>query len=150
MDETENIDLEVLALCLGVDRIAQLSCTSHEAIHSLLFSLHPENHRFFSFIRDCLISYIKKLGTKEAATRLGISSYVLDSILESSDSLQSSKTPSQKPEDENSLDSLKYTPEGRRIYTKTFKYKVVTEYLASRNLNSVCKKYGVHNAHVSN
>ncbi|OMJ76197.1 hypothetical protein SteCoe_24493 [Stentor coeruleus] len=78
-----NIDIEVMVLTLGIQKAAQVLETSEEALHVLMGEFSPNNQKFFLFIKDCLLSYIKKVGNKSAEERLGISSYVLDRILTS-------------------------------------------------------------------
>ncbi|CAG9331950.1 unnamed protein product [Blepharisma stoltei] len=151
MADAMNIDLEVLALTIGVDRTSQLSQTSHDAIHALLGNLKPELHKFFIFIRDSLITYVQKFGTRASGIRLGVSSYILDTILEASDNNFVYYPSSDSLAQGNALSEsdLQFSPEGRRLYSREFKIKVVTEYLANRDLNAIAKKFGIQQAHLS-
>ena len=85
------MDLEILCLTLGIHQTAQILETSEEALHVLLSHFTPNNQRFFSFIKDCLLSYIKKVGNKTAEERLGVSSFVLDVILQNEENLLKKK-----------------------------------------------------------
>jgi hypothetical protein len=81
------MDIEILCLTLGVNRTALILETSEEALHSILSHFNPKNQKFFLFIKDCLLSYIKKVGNKTAEERLGVSSFVLDVILQNEENL---------------------------------------------------------------
>jgi len=80
-----NIDLEVLTLCLGVQKTCELSSTPPEVLKLLLGNLTPEKHKFFVFVKECLLKCIEQLkSTEEAEAKLGVSSYALDLILDNS------------------------------------------------------------------
>jgi hypothetical protein len=79
-----NIDLELLVLLLGIKKVSGVIETSEEALHGKMHHFLPENQKFFQFLKDCLLSYIKKIGPKAAEERLEISSYVIDAILQES------------------------------------------------------------------
>ena len=66
--------------------------SSEESLHAVLKSFVPENQRFFMFVKDCLLSFVKKVGNKVAEERLNISSFVLDRIMQDKESSVVKKT----------------------------------------------------------
>lgn len=76
------MDIELLCLTLGIQKTAYILETSEESLQAIMGSFVPDNQIFFSFIKDTLVNYIKKVGNRVAEERLGVSSYVLDKLLQ--------------------------------------------------------------------
>ena len=79
-NQNQNVDIEILALIIGISRTAEISKISEESIQKMLGKLQPENHGFFYFVKDCLIHMISKLGEEETSKKLEICVPVLKTI----------------------------------------------------------------------
>lgn len=86
-----NIDIEVMCLTLGIPKTACLIETSEESLHGIMAGFIPDNQKFFLFVKDCLLGYIKKVGNRVAEERLEVSSYVLDRLMQSDEPLLTKK-----------------------------------------------------------
>ena len=71
--ENSNVDIEILALIIGITRTSEISKISEESISKMLATLQPENHGFFYFIKDCLMHMVSRLGEEETSKKLEIS-----------------------------------------------------------------------------
>lgn len=78
--QDSNVDIEILALIIGISRTAEISKISEESIAKMLGTLRPENHGFFYFIKDCLMHMVSKIGEEETSKKLEISVPVIQTI----------------------------------------------------------------------
>lgn len=141
-----SIDLEVLCLTLGIQKTSQILETSEEALHVILSNFTPSNQKFFLFIKDCLLSYIKKVGNKTAEERLGVSGFVLDVILQNDEN-----APRKKPKITEVLEIKPINPmTDQSQVTPAFKRRVLKFYMSNRDLNLTASKFCVAIELVSN
>lgn len=141
-----SIDLEVMCLTLGIQKTSQILETSEEALHTILGNFSPGNQKFFLYIKDCLLSYIKKVGNKTAEERLGVSGFVLDVILQNDES-----APKKRPKIAEVLEIKAISPmTDQSQVTPAFKRRVVKFYMSNRDLHLTASKFCVAVELVSN
>ena len=80
MNLENNADIEILSLLIGINKTANACHISKESIQKMFGKLRPENHKFFFFVKDCLLHIISKIGVEAASKKLEISVAVLKTI----------------------------------------------------------------------
>ena len=77
---SKNTDIEVLSLCIGISKTSIVSQLPQDAIQRMLGKLRPENHKFFMFVKECIIRLTNEIGPEAASKNLEISLPVIKTI----------------------------------------------------------------------
>ena len=136
-----NIEFEIMCLVLGITKTAEILQVSEEALQLSLENFVPENQTFFLFIKDCLLSYVKKLGNRVAEQRLEVSSFVIDKVIQSDEFHPEKRQKNAENEDLPTEGQKKIRDPN--TYSLYFKKKVLKFFKTYNNMELTSSKFSI-------
>lgn len=149
--EQSILEAKLFTLLLGHEITSEITRKDESYLRSFHTSHKHVSHKFFRFMRECLFHYVKSYGIGEASQKLGISDYIIETILENMKSIHKSQHSVKGLESEilgNKVDKNTDEPYihmyGNKItYLPEFKFRVVEAYLSEPKTSVIAKRFEI-------
>lgn len=149
--EQSILEAKLFTLLLGHEITSEITRKDERYLRAFHTSHKHVSHNIFRFMRECLFHYVKSYGIEQASQKLGISDYIIETILENMKSIHKSQPQGNVFESEilgNKVEKNTDEPYihmyGNKItYLPELKLRVVEAYLSEPKTSVIAKRFEV-------
>lgn len=147
------LEAKLLTLLLGYEITHEITRKDENFLRAFHASHNHVSHKMFRFMRECLFHYVKNFGIEEAAQKLGLSDYIIETILENMKGITKNQSNSQLVDKSEILgnkvlknDTGEFSMEvykSKITYPPGFKLRVVDAYLSDPRTSVIAKIFQI-------